>query len=70
MSVEFVIKALRRGIWFYFRDHEDRNRQWTEDLYQARKFISYAQAEVFLFEKGKSDHWGGYFQIEKNFVQR
>jgi hypothetical protein len=65
MKVAFVIKKLKKGVWYYFADYEPR--PWDEDLYVAAKFATYSEAEMFL---NSQTNWGGYFRIEKVFVNK
>jgi len=62
----FVIKSLQKGIWYYYRGVE--RREWDVDLYVAHKFSEYKDAEYFLKTAFREKHWGGFYQIEKNFV--
>lgn len=68
MKTVFVIKHLKKGIWVYFTSWEDR--KWDADLYCAKEFETYVEAEAFLKGKCDTEHWGGFFQIEKHFVSR
>ena len=70
MEEIFVIKALQKGAWYYYRAHANADRIWDHDLYVASKFESYKEAETFL--KGACDnlYWGGFFQIEKFYLSR
>jgi hypothetical protein len=64
----FVIKGLDRGQWKYVSTYDDPH--WDEDIYFAKRFKSYTEAEAFLLQAFKQLHWGGYFGIEKYFVSR
>jgi hypothetical protein len=76
METVFVIKALRKGEWYFLRiDTEDGIHKmddhiWGQDLYLAIEFKSYTEAETLLNKRIKESFWGGYFAIEKYFVSR
>jgi hypothetical protein len=64
----FVIKALKRGVWYYYTSIEAREREWDLDLYIAKRFKSYKEAETYLHQAFKTKHWGGYFEIARYYV--
>lgn len=68
MKTFYVIKGLKKGIWYYYREHDDRATQWDQDLYVARKFSTEARAKQFLADCCTEKNWGGYFQIDKYVV--
>lgn len=68
MKTVFVIKALKKGIWEYLTAWP--SKRWDPDLYAALEFETYLGAEKFLSDAVKTEHWGGFFQIEKYFVSR
>lgn len=74
METEFVIKNLRSGDWYYFKSNKWNPSQgetyWSTDLYEAAKFTTYPEAEQRLKEGCEKEHWGGYFKIDKVFVNR
>lgn len=65
-----VILGLKKGIWYYYRDHEVREMQWDEDLYVAKKFEDTFSAIAFLGDMCETKYWGGYFKVEEIFVNR
>lgn len=71
MEIGYVIKCSVKGVWQYY-DGSDRSfdRDWMGDIYQAKKFETEQEAEQFLKDRMVMGHWGGYFQIEKYFLNR
>jgi hypothetical protein len=66
----YVIKSLKKGVWYYYYKDVERKMEWTPDLYFATHWNSYEEAESYFKNMVKVYHWGGYFQIDKYFVSR
>jgi len=69
-EIVFVIRSLQKGVWYYYRRHENIDRIWDTDLYVAAKFESYKDAEDYLIGACDNLYWGGFFHIEKYYVNR
>jgi hypothetical protein len=64
MKTVFVLKCtLGSGFGYY-----DGSTNWSEQLYKAKQFESYPEAEAFLRHAIEVNGWSGFIQIEKYFT--
>lgn len=69
MEIGYVIKCHAKEQYY---DGSDRSFDltWMSNMDSAKKFETEQEAEQFLKDRMVMDHWGGYFQIEKYFLNR
>lgn len=64
MKTIFVLKITALGTFGFY----DGKTNWSENLYEAKKFVTYGEAEQELSTMFENHSTGGYIQIEKYFV--